>query len=133
MTDQEETIQELDIFICGFSCKDISVAKSRSTAKTASKDIASALASGIGSSAETLTGLFNYIDVHKPRCVLMENVTGVLRTEGDGDEERFVDDVTNATLKNKDFIKGIFTSFGYALQFQTLNAMDAGMPQSRRR
>eukprot|EP00959_Pyramimonas_sp_CCMP1952_P030753 644691-Pyramimonas_sp.AAC.1 len=63
----------------------------------------------------------------------MENVTGALRTESDGDEERFVDDVTNDTLKNKDCIKSIFISFGYALQFQTVNAMDAGMPQSRRR
>ena len=119
-----ELIPAVDIFVCGFSCKDLSPLKHAQNRES--------LASGEGTSSQTLHGVLSYCSVHCPRVIIMENVTGVLKVEGKDDQAKMVDDAS-PLMKNKTFLEHSFKEAGYLLHFRTLNTLTTGFPQSRKR
>jgi len=59
-----------------------------------------------------------YVAFFRPRFVVFENVVGLLHHQG----ARVLDD-----------LQGAFTSLGYSIALQTLNAVNYGLPQKRER
>ena len=114
-------VPSADIFVCCTSCKDLS----RSLHQPAHA-VLSEKESREGS-AQTLCGLMDYIDAHRPGVVIWENVDSV---------ETEVPDLKNSSSSkhsNLDLSLAEFGSRNYECQVAAVNATQFGIPQNRRR
>ena len=75
LTQSEEAIPPFDILIVGWSCKDFSQLKDKKLLEP-SKTGECLLAEGRGTSGRTFHGVLAATSEHRPKVVLMENVTG---------------------------------------------------------
>ena len=102
-----------DLFICGFSCKDLS-SLSRAHAGESRGRI---LQNASGSSGATFHGLLKHIEVSRPRVVVLENVT----------------ELTKEDTPNFEYFWASLDFLGYGGSYRTFVSTDYGLPQSRKR
>lgn len=101
---KNEKIPECDIVIGGFPCQGFSVANM----KRYSNDIRNSL----------YKQLIRVINLKKPKFFLAENVKGIMSLEKGLVLQMIIEE---------------FSTLGYNVQFQVLNAADYGVPQTRQR
>lgn len=97
-----------DVWTAGFPCQDLSLARTPHGMRSGLKG--------------TQSGLFytflELLSEHKPKVVLLENVTGLLNSHNGSDFRALIESLTN---------------LGYAVAWRVLNARYFGAPQSRPR
>jgi len=99
----------IDVLVAGFSCKDLSMMNS----------YRKALAE-MGQSGSTLRGVLDYVDRHRPRLVLLENVWAIAKANACG-------------FRQVDLVIEGLKARGYAAGYKLLNTCDYFIPQIRHR
>lgn len=105
-----QVVARSDFFICGFSCKDLSLLKHMEGSR------ASVLESAQGSSGKTFRFVIDHLSASRPRMVVLENVEALARDESTG---------------NLPYLWRAVESRGYAGAHAVLSAMRYGLPQTR--
>jgi DNA (cytosine-5)-methyltransferase 1 len=103
-----KAIPAADVWTAGFPCQDLSLARTPHGARKGLK----------GSRSGLFYTFLDLLSVHKPRVVLLENVSGLLNSHKGADFAALV---------------GSLTKLGYAVAWRVLNARYFGAPQSRPR
>ena len=103
-----------DLFICGFSCKDLSTKNSKLT-PLQRKHI---LADKSGSSGQTFDGIITHIMQARPLCILLENVDAILHP---------------SAADNLDYLWSSLSQVGYAGASKVFKSSEYGLPQERSR
>jgi len=100
---------DLDVLLAGFSCKDLSMMNSYR--KTLAE---------MGTSGSTLRGVLDYVERHRPRIVLLENVWAIAKANSCG-------------FRQVDLVLEGLKIRGYAAGYKLLNSCDYYVPQIRHR
>ena len=142
----EKPIGAVDLFVCGFSCKDFSTLNtahlcpvdpgSSGNGTTKPKQARkTSLMTGSGTSSRTFMHTGAYLKAHHPPMFILENVPQILNADDsaghdvpgdDGGEQQHI-------VKGLDVLNSFFADLGYALHVQKQNAFDSGTPQLRHR
>ncbi|QSI76351.1 DNA cytosine methyltransferase [Niveibacterium microcysteis] len=101
-------IPAADVWTAGFPCQDLSLARTPHGKRSGLK----------GSQSGLFFTFLELLSAHKPKVVLLENVSGLLNSHGGADFNALV---------------GSLTGLGYAVAWRVLNARYFGAPQSRPR
>ena len=105
----QPALEQLLFYIAGFSCKTVS------GLNCADLENAFAVASGLGSTGETLQGVLDVLSRWGPLVVILENVLG-LRRNG-----------------QKFLVQARVKAMGYIIAEQQINTDQLGLPQARQR
>lgn len=116
-------VPDVDIFVCGTSCKDISSLSSGG--RTPSGQLVFEMQSSPGGSAQTFRGFLAYIHAHRPALVLFENVEK-LADEGASSS-------SGGATSNLDVLLAEMSGRGYEGQKFVVDSKDFGLPARRRR
>eukprot|EP00959_Pyramimonas_sp_CCMP1952_P390060 8174287-Pyramimonas_sp.AAC.2 len=108
--------ERMDIFAAGFSCKDLS----KLSAKFVGKEKKDILQKCLGTSGKTFAQVMGFVNVCKPRVLLMENV----------DELELILGMQNMNLE---WMYECFAKAGYVIGQRTMNSQKFLSPQRRRR
>lgn len=106
----EYSIPDVDMVVGGFPCQDYSVAKPLSQA------------GGIeGKKGVLWWDIYRFLEIKKPRFVLLENVDRLLKSP--------------AVQRGRDFaiMLSCFSVLGYAVEWRVINSAEYGFPQRRKR
>jgi site-specific DNA-cytosine methylase len=112
---QEVSIPRCDIVYVGFSCKTFSFLNQN----RANSEYANALRDRAGSSGKTFGGLVEYVRVHRPVLIIMENVPSLVA----GQQGK----------RNLEELGNMAAEFGYTLRYTVIDAEEYGLPQARNR
>jgi site-specific DNA-cytosine methylase len=112
---QEVTIPRCDIVYVGFSCKTFSFLNQN----RANSEYANALRDRTGSSGKTFGGLVEYVRVHRPTLIIMENVPSLVA----GQQGK----------RNLEELGNMAAEFGYTLRYTVIDGDEYGLPQARNR
>ena len=106
---------------CGFSCKNFSrcvnVHKSEASSSYSTRQqfLQSILKEGRGSSGDTCQGMLKFLDAHRPKYHIWENVDDLMNGANEG---------------NLDFLLEALETVGYACTCEVLDAQYYGVPQA---
>ena len=100
-----------NIFVCGFSCKDLSRLSSRFNGA----ERESILKMGMGTSGGTFQAVLGYTKLVRPAIVILENV----------------DEMSRESSPNVMYLHQAFADIDYAGASKVLNTSDYGLPQAR--
>lgn len=107
-----------DLFVCGFSCKDLS----RLSATFSAADRQRILENALGTSGRTFRDLRDHLQLASPRTFILENVDAFGEDDG-----------SDAAGPNVDFLYNSLMDIGYSLSHGVFVSSDYGLPQRRRR
>ena len=110
-------VPEVDIFICGVSCKDVS----RQNPNRSQTKLVMAEKESRGGTSQTWHGFVAFVSTCQPGIVVFENVDGV------------DDNVGAAAQSNMDLVLQQMDDLGYASQPMMTEASEFGCPARRRR
>lgn len=136
----EEEIAPIDLFICGFSCKDLSNLKSGAVGGGASGhtgsgkvDKAAMISSGIGTTGNTAQGVLGFMAEHAPAAVILENVTNLASEKNEAAQKDGAEPAAAAPMKNLQYLTAAFQDMNYSFHIMKLNPTQSGLPQNRPR
>ena len=112
-------VPDIDLFICGISCKDVSKAnphRLKGVARLVIEEKESR-----GGTAQTWRGFYSFVSAKLPGLVIFENVDGLDDAAGPG------------TRSNLDLALEAMDALGYQAQTMTTEALEFGCPARRRR
>ncbi|CAE7331255.1 unnamed protein product [Symbiodinium sp. CCMP2592] len=114
---RECPVPQVDVFMCGVSCKDVS---RQNPGRDMSKHV---IAEGHsrGGTAQTWQGFASYVSIKQPGIVVFENVDGL------------DDNVGQTAQSNMDVVVQTMKGFGYEAQPMMTDAHEFGCPSKRRR
>ena len=112
---QEVSIPRRDIVYVGFSCKTFSFRNQN----RANSEYANALRDRAGSSRRTFGGLVEYVRMHRPTLIIMENVPSLV--------------AGHQGMRNLEELGSMAAEFGYTLRYAAIDAEEYGLPQARNR
>ena len=110
-------VPEVDVFVCGVSCKDVS----RQNSRRDRKGLVFTQKESTGGSAQTWSGFKSFVSQRMPGLVIFENVDGL------------EDSVGQNTQSNLDLVVSTMAEFGYEAQTFMTDAHEFGLPARRRR
>ena len=110
-------VPQVDVFVCGVSCKDVS----RQNARREKAKLVLTEKESRGGSAQTWNGFLAYVTAASPAMVVFENVDGL------------EDSVGQSESSNLDHVLATMASLGYEAQAFMTDAHEFGLPARRRR
>jgi hypothetical protein len=112
-------MRAVDLLICGFSCQSLSSMNATGRALIHTDAI----------SGRTWAGCHKYIEYHRPRVILIENVLGIRNRIAKGKKMRGQD----ANMTSLTYLMKQLSELGYAVGFHRINAVNFLVPQRRNR
>ena len=104
-----------DIFVCGFSCKDLSTLSTRFK----KHQLQNVLKEVMGTTGTTFGDMCRLVRLMKPRALILENVNGLAAADEDG------------SASNMEFLYDMLESFGYVVGHRCFQCLEYGLPQRR--
>jgi site-specific DNA-cytosine methylase len=114
ITNQDTSVPKVDIVIAGFVCKSVS------SENNDREKFANCIKEAIGKTGETFDGVMGYVTKYRPRIVVCENVTGLVK------KNRGAEPVI-------EHVKASFNKVGYAFAHRVLDSRNYLLPQRRNR
>ena len=108
--------QNSDIFVCGFSCKDLSKLFQ-------SNGLKESLLTMQGSTGTTFRAMMQYVKLRRPKACILENVDSLDDDDGESSKQ----------ISNIDILYSAFAEQHYALSLRSYNTSDYRLPQRRKR
>ena len=114
LTGRTEAVPAVDLFIAGFVCKSVSTENNdRGNNRTC-------IADATGLTGRTFDGVRRYVERFRPKLVICENVTGLLK--------RFL-----GAEPQIHAVRAVFAKLGYSFQHVAVDTRDFFLPQRRPR